>query len=271
MIITIRPLVLVTILVLGTRLVSAQIYIETSLAHDQEMNVGSSYEGTIPISNTSEMAIEVRLYLTDYRFTADGQNWYDEQGTHERSNALWIGFGSPVVTVPAQSTMEVAYRVDVPDDESLLGSYWSMLMVEAISSTSVESTLSDNPASPQFGVRRRLRYGVQIATHVLNTGEADLSLDDPKLEESAGSGVRLSVAVENSGSRLAESHVFVDLFNADGENVGRFDGSRARIYPGTSFRHSVPIGDQPEGQYEALLVIETGDETSYGAQYTLHF
>lgn len=136
---------------------TAQIYIGASLAQDREVPIGASYEGTIPIINTSDVTVQARLYLTDYRFVADGRNWYDEPGIQDRSNALWIGFGNPVVTIPARSTMEVAYRVDVPDDPKLEGSYWSMMMVEAIPSESIESTLSSDSAMPQFGVRRRLR------------------------------------------------------------------------------------------------------------------
>jgi len=247
----------------------AQIYIGASLAHDREVTVGNSYEGTVPISNTSDVAVQARLYLTDYRFVADGRNWYDEPGTQDRSNALWIGFGNPVVTIPARSTMEVAYRVDVPDDPKLEGSYWSMMMVEAIPTESIESTLSSDSSIPQFGVRRRLRYGVQIATHVIETGRADLSLADPQLVENEDAGARLSVVVDNAGNRLAESHVYIDLFDSDGRNVGRFEGSRARIYPGTSFRHSVPIIVEEKGRYEALFVIDIGDGNTYGAQYTL--
>jgi len=249
---------------------SAQIYLGASLTDDREVPVGASYEGTIPINNTSDEAVEVRLYLTDYRFDAEGRNWYDELGTQERSNALWIGFGNAVVTVPANGTMEVAYRVDVPDDPKLEGSYWSMLMVEAISPQSVESTLGDSDAtSPQFGVRLRIRYGVQIATHIMETGQAELSLASPELVDDGEEGMRLTVNVENAGNRLAESRVYLDLFDSDGRNVGRFEGSRARIYPGTSFRHSVSIGVEEGGRYEALFIIDLGEDNTFGAQYTL--
>ncbi len=265
-----RLFVLTLFLLVGARSATAQIYIGASLAHDREVSIGSSYEGTIPISNSTDEAVEVRLYITDYRFSADGYNWYDEPGTQDRSNALWIGFGNPIVTIPARSTMEVAYRVDVPDDPNLEGSYWSMLMIEAISSESIESTLGDSEvSSPQFGVRRRIRYGVQIATHVIETGQAVLSLASPELVENEVGGSRFSVIVENTGNRLAESHVYIDLFDSTGRNVGRFDGSRARIYPGTSFKHSVPIIVEKGGRYEALLVIDIGDDNAYGAQYTL--
>ena len=250
---------------------AAQIFIGASLADDREVPPGASYEGTIPINNTSDEAVEVRLYLTDYRFDADGRNWYDEPGEQDRSNALWIGFGNPIVTIPAQSTLEVAYRVDVPDDPGLEGSYWSMMMVEAIPSESIESTLgeTEDVSSPQFGVRRLIRYGVQIATHVMETGHADLSLSNPEIVKDEDGLARLSVSIDNAGSRLAESYVYLDLFDSSGQNVGRFAGSRARIYPGTSFRHSVPIDVKLEGRFEALFVIDIGDDNTFGAQYTL--
>ncbi|MDX1440604.1 MAG: hypothetical protein R3284_11950 [Rubricoccaceae bacterium] len=247
----------------------AQIHVDAALAHDRQVEIGASYEGNIPITNTSDEAYQVRLYQTDYRFDANGNNWYDTPGTSERSNALWIGYGNPVVTVPAKSTLEVPYRVVVPDDTSLTGSYWSMLMVEAIPPESIESTLSATNNVPQFAIERRIRYGVQIATHVLATGSAVFTIDNPELVRLESEGAQLKISVENTGDRLAESAVYVDLFTVDGQNVGRFEGTRARLYPGTSFKHHVSFGVQAPGQYEALFVIATSDGSTYGAQFTL--
>ena len=264
---TLRLLALALLAASGAR-VDAQIYVTTPLSHDQEASAGTTYEGVVAIANPTDEEQEVRLYLTDYRFTASGENWYDEPGTHPRSNASWIAFGASQVVIPPEASLDVPYLITVPADSQLEGSYWSMLMVEGIPKSSAESMMQMG-GERQFAVERRIRYGVQIATHIVQTGHTELAIPSAQLVAADEGARELEVDVENVGTRLGETRVYLDLFDGQGQSIGRFEGSEARIYPGTSFRHRVPLADVPAGVYEALLVIETEGEEAFGAQYTL--
>ena len=79
----------------------------------------------------------------------------------------------------------------------------------------------------------------------------------------------LAADVENVGERLLVGAVYLDVFDAAGTAVGRIGGSTSRVYPGTSVRHRVDLSSLAPGVYEALLVIDGGDEGVFGAQYTL--
>ncbi|NNF59190.1 MAG: hypothetical protein HKN04_13225 [Rhodothermaceae bacterium] len=246
----------------------AQVYVTTPLSLDREAARGSTYEGLVSIANSTDTEQEVRLYLTDYRFNAEGANWYDEPGTSERSNAGWIAFGASQVTIPPEGALDVPFLVTVPEDDTLDGTFWSMLMVEGIPRESAESILGGD-SDHQFAVERRIRYGVQVATHIVQTGVTDLAIPSAQLAGAPDGARELQVDVENIGTRLGDTRVYLDLFDAAGESVGRFEGSAARIYPGTSFRHRVPLEGVAPGVYEALLVIETEGDEAFGAQYTL--
>lgn len=250
---------------------AAQLYIAAPLVDDREVTPGSTYEGVVPITNPTDEPMQARLYLTDYRFDAGGSNWYDEPGTSDRSNAGWVAFGAPVVTIPANSTLDIPYQVQVPDDAALHGSYWCLLMIEGIPHDAAESTLGGTGDGPQFGVRRRIRYGIQIASHIRRTGEPQLEIPSAELLAVGDGSHVLQLKVENTGTRMGETQVYLDLFDTDGQALGRFEGSEARIYPDTSFRHQVRLEGIASGTYEALLVVDAGEDHTYGVQYTLEF
>ena len=54
-------------------------------------------------------------------------------------------------------------------------------------------------------------------------------------------------------------------------NTVRFETDRKRLYPGTSVRYSVDLTEVASGSYQALVVVDNGDEHVFGAQYGLEF
>jgi hypothetical protein len=65
--------------------------------------------------------------------------------------------------------------------------------------------------------------------------------------------------------------VTVELFGANGQSRGRISGGKFRMYPGTSVRHLMSLGEIPPGTYKALVLVDAGGQDVFGAQYTLQF
>jgi len=248
---------------------AAQILVYGDLARDRDAAPGQTYEEVVAIHNPTEEPQQARLYLRDYAFAADGTNAYDEPGSRPRSNAAWVTFAPPVLTVPPGETIPVVVTVAVPADADG-GSHWSMLMVEGIPPTSAESTL--RPASGtgevRFEVNERVRYGIQLASH-LPAGTAQAEVLAVELQSRPDGSRVLAADVTNTGDRMFTGPVYIDVFDASGAAQGRIDGSSARVYPGTSFRHRVDLSGLDPGVYEALFVIDGGEQGLFGAQYTL--
>lgn len=263
---------------LGTVLVFAeavaQISVVGELSNDKEAYPGERYEGAVNVRNDSNEPQEVKIYQTDYMFFRDGTNTYGEPGTMPRSNAKWITFSPSFVTVPPLSTVAVSYYVDVPQDtpaRKLVGSYWSMLMVEGIAKGSAESAAQKDPKKTQMGIRQTIRYGIQIATHIAQTGSKKISFVDAKLIPDEKGKRYLQVDLENTGELWIRPDVYVELFNDQGVSKGKFTGARYRMYPGTSVRQMIDLTSAAPGSYKALVVVEAGGEDVYGAEYTLKF
>lgn len=252
---------------------SAQISVRSALSDDREALPGSTYEGEIRVKNETDEVQQAKVYQTDYLFYSDGSNIYGEAGRDERSNASWTELSASVLTIQPGETLPVSYIVNVPKESETAafeGSYWSMIMIEAVPKESPESTIDPTAVEPQYGVLQIMRYGIQIATHITGTGNSTLEMSETGLIKMDDGGTALAVSVENSGSRMVRPELWVELYDEAGTAFGRHDGIQNRIYPGTSVRQQIKLGKLEPGAYRALVILDAGEDEVYGAEYRLN-
>jgi hypothetical protein len=252
----------------------SQISVIGDLSNDKEAKPGDRYDGIITVKNDSEEPQEVKVYQTDYLFACDGTNNYADAGTTARSNAKWVSFSPSFFTIPPRSTATVNYTVLVPTDSAakkLVGSYWSMLMIEGIAKGSAESAAQKDNKKPQMGIRQTIRYGVQVATHIAQTGTRKIDFLDAKLVTKDDGKKFLQVDIGNSGEVWVRPTMYVELFDDKGVSKGKFPGVAYRLYPGTSVRQMIDLSSVATGLYKALVVVDAGGEDAYGAEYNLKF
>ncbi len=245
----------------------ASISVVGGLTREMRLRPGGKSEGKILVRNNTDHPQQVRAYQHDYLFYADGSNIYGDPGSVMRSNAPWISFAPALLTIPARETASVHYSVEVPTDESLAGTYWSILMVEPVAGGVLE------PPDPEedrvkVGVRTVLRYAIQFVTEIGRTGVADMKFVDTQLVLHEGRQT-LQLDAENTGERWLRPQVWAEVFDGEGVALGRFDGQRLRIYPGCSVRFRIDLSWLPAGEYFAMVVADNGDEHVYGARYDL--
>jgi hypothetical protein len=236
------------------------------LSREKTARPGEYYEGAIELKNDGESACDVRIYQTDYSFVATGQTFYPESGVSIRSNARWIDVSPQWLAVPGHGKASVHYTVKVPDDSMLVGSYWSIIMIEPTALTT--QTVRENQGRGQMGVTTLLRYGIQIVTDVGTGGSKEITFQDSKLVEREDLRV-LEIDVENSGDTWMSPFFFIEIYDENGTHIHHFESRRQRIYPGCSVRHSVDLTEVPCGNYKVLAVADNRDEAVFGAQYDL--
>jgi hypothetical protein len=252
----------------------AQVSVIGELSQEFQAAPGQICEGSVIIRNDTDEPQEAKVYQTDYLFHHDGTNEYGEPGSNRRSNARWLSFSPSYVFLPPRSTMAVNYRVEVPADsadDTLRGTYWSMLMVEGIPKGSPESSVPTDPTKTQMGILQTIRYGIQVVTHIAGTGTRDIRFLHAELTEGEGGTKMLQVDIENTGEIGMRPDVAVELYNDQGELKGTFAGTKYRLYPGTSVRQSIELGKFPSGTYKALVLVDAGGDEVFAAQYSLKF
>ena len=227
---------------------------------------GGQAEGRILVQNLGTEPQEVKAFLTDYLFFADGRNLYDPPGTHPRSNAAWVTFTPSQFIVPAQDTVIINYVLQVPPEEKLTGTYWSMLMVEPI------TTALDAPAAEKdklkLSVQTVLRYGIQLIADIDGTGASSVRFVRQQLVKQNDKCL-LVLDIENNGERYLTPLVWAEIFDSEGASLGRFEAGRIRVYPACSARFLIDLTQLSTGKYSALVVADNGDEAVFGAQLKL--
>lgn len=246
-----------------------QVSVIGDLSQDRTVRPGETYEGTIQVRNETSQSQDARVYVRDYLFTFTGTNTYGEPGSHARSNARWITFTPSNLSLPPQAMATVNYRVTVPKDTSLNGTYWCMLMVEGIGATPTPTSEKKDPQEREMGLTQTIRYGIQIADHIFGTGNRSVKVLQSQLVSGADSSRILQSDLENDGQIGIRPDVYAEVYNTQGTLMGKFPGQRFRMYPGTSVRQRIDLSSLPRGSYKVLVIIDAGGDEAFAAEYSL--
>lgn len=245
---------------------TAYVAIRGELTHERQVSPGQTYKGTIRVNNTGDEPQEIKIYQTDYSFDAHGTYHYDPPGQDQRSNAGWITVNPHRMTVPPLGTSVINYILEVPEDPGLVGTYWSIIMVEHVGSGKRQVS-AEEETEVSVAVGHVIRYAIQIVTHIGSTGERKLRFLNTDLVRDGDTRV-LNVDLENVGERWLRPTLWTELYANNGAYVGKFEAGRLRVYPGTSVRYTIDLTEAGQGQYKALIVADCGDEV-FGATYSL--
>ena len=266
------PVLLALLLMGGTFLTAprpahAQINIEGKMTDDRTVKPGAKYEGLIHVRNTTSRPQQVRIYQTDYLFFADGTNKYGEPGSTPRSNASWIEVSPSDLTIQPGQKVPVKYVVRVPEGDAVAGSHWSMIMIEGV--RQVEVPRKEESDKPVITTQVRVRHGYQVATHVGEASKRLLEFEGVALNKGEKTPASLQVDVAATGNAMLRPEAWIELFTSEGAPKDRVEGQKYRIYPGTSVRYRFDLSHLPSGTYQALVLVDTGEEDIVGAKYML--
>ena len=234
------------------------------LTREKVVAPGEIFEEKISIQNTGNYMQDIKIYQTDYRFYCNGKNLYGDPGSDPRSNAQWITLNETRVSIEPKKGTEVYYQVKVPQVDSLEGTYWSMIMVEGLLQLNPESFKNAN-----VGINTVMRYGIQVVTHIGNSGNRELKFIGAELLDNE-SKKYFQIDIENTGQRWLRPNIWIEVYNQDGNQIGKFNGVPLRTYPGTSVRQKIDLGEIPEGLYKVLVVADCGGDDLFGMHCKLN-
>jgi hypothetical protein len=261
-----RPWLLL-LLTLAATDARAQIAVVGSTVEERVAAPGETYLGTIVVRNLTQQDQPVRIYQTDYLFFADGTSHFDDPGTTPHSNAKWITPTVRSLLIPPGSEMTVTYTVKVPSD-SLVGTYWSAIMVEGAPSEAGRSS----SGRPQVGIGAVMRYAVQVATHIKTSGSRKVSFSNSRfLTNPSDSTQSFELNVQNVGERAYRPALWIEVYDAQGTLKANARQERGLLFPGTSLKQTFSLGKLPPGTYRAIVFADSGEDAVFAAQFTLKF
>lgn len=244
----------------------ASVEVIGSLKQVFNSNAGDVTKGQITIQNSEDIDQEVRIYQTDLLYNFQDQTFYDEPGANKRTNANWIQYSPKTVVLKAKESRNVEFEISIPKSDTILGTYWSVIMVEGVSPI-------DPTSAGELNIRTSTRYAVLLVNEIQNRGKGILKFYEPTLvKEEDGKKLYLAVDLLNEGDRYIGPEVTMELFDEDGNKVKTITTPKRGIYPATSTRFKLDLTGLPAKKtYTAMIVAAGQDEDVFGLEYTLYF
>jgi len=244
---------------------NASVEVLGSLKHILVAKPGDVIKGEIKIQNNESTDQEVRVYQTDLLYNLKEQTYYDEPGSNKRTNTLWIQYSPKSVILKAKETRNIEYEITVPKDESLIGTYWSVMMVEGV-------TPIDPTQKGDLNIRTVTRYAVQLVTEMANKGKGSLKFMEPTLIKGENDKLYLAIDLENNGEHYISPEVTMELFDETGASVKTITASKKGLYPTTSTRFKLDLEGLPSKKTYSAMIVAAGLENDvFGLEYTLYF
>jgi hypothetical protein len=244
----------------------ASVEVIGSLKQVYNTNPGDVVKGQIKIQNNDATDQEVRIYQTDFLFNFQEQTFYDEPGAQKRSNAGWIQYSPKTVILKSKESRNVEYEITVPKGDSIIGTYWSVIMVEGV-----------DPIDPNqkgdLSIRTATRYAVQVVSEINNRGTGKLKFMDPTLiKAEEGKKLYLAIDLVNEGQHYIAPEVSIELYDQDGNLAKKITAPKRGLYPTTSARFKLDLEGIPSKKtYTAMIVAAGADDDVFGLEYTLYF
>lgn len=223
---------------------------------------GETYTTVIKVHNTGDSDQEVRIYQRDYLYNHEGASFYNEPGTNKRSNAPWTQFGPKIMLLKGKETQDIQFKITVPQNDSLVGTFWSVLMVEGVNPV-------DPNAKGQLNIHESIRYGIQMVTNIGQSGTGQLEFQQPGVV-TEGEKRFFDFILLNTGERFISPDVSMELFDAEtGESVKVIKAPKNGMYPTTSTKWLFPLEGLPAKTYKAVIVADGSGDDVFGLEYSI--
>jgi len=225
----------------------AKIIIMSNLVQEFDAKPGDLIKGVIKIRNEGPGITEVELLVEDLLYNYEGQFFYEN--THPRSIKSFL-------TVPKFITLEpgqvgtVPFEIQVPDDESMKGTYWGII------------TIQEEPEKVRAesrGFNLVVQYSLQV---ILNFGGGKAEIEWIRAQVKDGV---VMLDVENTGTLIVQPMAWMEV-----EGGGRFKGGKRRLYPGCSLRFNIPADEVPTGHHGVTAYMDGGG-VWWKREYSLEF
>ena len=124
---------------------------------------------------------------------------------------------------------------------------------------------------PAVAIGAVMRYAVQLATHIRNSGSRTVQFASAGAVKGANGAAALDLDVTDTGERGFRPTLWVEVYDAQGTLRAKAKQSRGLLYPGTSLHQHFDLGTLPSGTYKAVVFADTVEVSVFATQYTVSY
>lgn len=242
----------------------ASIVVLNGLTHHYKVENGKVYKGKIALENTDSKPQNVKIFLQDFTYQADGTINYTAPHTNEKTNTDWIKLNTNFITLKAKEKTEVYYEITIPDQLAKAGSYWSVIIVEPV------EDIKPSDSKQGVNITSIIRYAIQVITdYDSEKVKPDLKFESVKIDKEEGKQV-VKIAIANKGDIYTKPTVSIEIYNRKtGQKVGTFSSQAMGLLPQTSKSYHINLNKIPPDQYNAVIIATDEDENAFALNVEL--
>ncbi|WP_457616462.1 hypothetical protein [Lutibacter sp.] len=247
-----KKLFLVISFLLFSQISNSNVVVLNGLTHVHNSEAGKTITGVVKLKNTKDTEQRVIIYFNDLFQECGKATILTADVSHERSLLKWISTNINERVLKPHEEYELVYTIEVPNDSSLDGSYWGVLMIE------VEKPIKEDDLSYGVKLESKIRYGIQIITDIKERKPSELDFYNVEINDNNGAKM-INVDVQNNGIFYVQPTLVLEVFNENGEQAKKEEVKFKKIYPGYCKAFTLDISDLPKGVYSAVLVADYGE------------
>lgn len=235
------------------QLLFSNVVVINGLTHVHKSSSGEIISGVIKLKNISNEEQRIVIYFNDMVQECGKETVLTTQFSHERSIAKWFSTNINERILSANEEYELMYTINVPEEASLSGTYWGVVMIE------VEKPIKEDQLEHGVKLESKVRYGIQILANINEPTPSEIDFYNVAIVDD-GISRTINVDVQNIGSFFVQPNIILEVFNEKGERNKREEVQFKKIYPHSCKSYSIDISDLLKGRYTATLVADYGQE-----------
>ncbi|TDB59536.1 hypothetical protein [Arundinibacter roseus] len=241
----------------------AGIFVLNGLTHLYKVENGQVLKGKVQIQNTADHPQDVKIYLQDLSYFADGRTLYIDPQTNEKSNAGWVKLNTNLITLKGKEKLDIFYEITVPQNVTDIGTYWSVLIIEP-------TQIIESAKQTGVTITNTMRYAIQLITNVQpEKAKTDLNFERVDIEIN-GTNREVKLAVANKGTLYTRPVAGIEIFDRiTGSKVGSFQSGPMGLLPSTSKMFTIDISAVNPGNYSAVLLLSDQNDNAFAMNIDL--
>lgn len=245
-------------IILFTLLVNAMysnIVILNGLTHVYTGSTGETITGEVILINSSDQEQRVTFELNEAIFSCTSNRIFIKDKFHQQSSSKWFSANLMDKLLAPREKYVYKFSIKIPNDKSLKGSFWSMLMVN------VEKPIKEESLNTKIGLDTKIRYAIGLLTNVNAFDNINLDFSNINLKEDSNSPKKeLEVKVLNESLFIEGVKLSLEIYDNKGIKIQETETDRNMVFPGFCRDFKFDVSVLPNGEYNCVLIADARRE-----------
>ncbi len=235
---------------------------------DWTFDLGDERVGQVNLKNYTKEAMKVEVEVEDFTVNDDSTDaeFYVPGNTHplKAYDVIdWVSFDAgdhPVITIPAEESVDVKFKVNIPDSTPT-GGYYGAIFFRTLPDDEIADP---NGTSSVIGVSQRIGTLLLMGVRGVGPMEKKGAIESFEAEKGTygSSPVELDTRFKNTGNMHFPVYGSVTI-QKFGKDIKEFDLDSRMTYPGKNrlYENEWEFGNWSFGKYKAVANMKSEDGT----------